>query len=151
MSAPLTYFHYPTEPMLLRKTWVQRPPHVFLCNSISELSYRLEAGRQQWLTFSGPNWCWFERRRNDSDYRRCCHVWYFRGEENPRPIWLGFMQDVTVCQLHFHTSLFLLVFLIRSHSVHSIHVIEFWVWLYHDMWNGTYADSHRCQDFQEWI
>jgi len=35
MPGPLTYFHYPIGPTLLRKTWVQRTLHLFFCNSIT--------------------------------------------------------------------------------------------------------------------
>jgi len=35
MPGPLTYFPYLVGPMLLWKTWVQRAPHLFFCNSIT--------------------------------------------------------------------------------------------------------------------
>jgi len=34
-AGPLTYFHYPIGPMLLRNTRVHRAPHLFFCNSIT--------------------------------------------------------------------------------------------------------------------
>jgi len=38
MPSPLAYFHYLIGPMLLWKTWVQRAPHLFFCNSITVLA-----------------------------------------------------------------------------------------------------------------
>ena len=35
MPGPLTYFHYPIGPMLLRKAQVHWAPHLFFCNSIT--------------------------------------------------------------------------------------------------------------------